>query len=138
MTNPEQYDTVLEELTRHGRSRTPTRHDFARAAFAHTVELTTLRSSGGSTSGGDIGERRTGPTEAVLAPTLHLSLERCRLMRYGENPHQVGARYRLAGTTPWWDGVIQHAGTALSYLNLFDADAAWRLVHELRPSTLPE
>ena len=25
----------------------------------------------------------------------------------------------------------QHAGTALSYLNLFDADAAWRLVHEL-------
>jgi phosphoribosylaminoimidazolecarboxamide formyltransferase/IMP cyclohydrolase len=27
--------------------------------------------------------------------------------------------------------VLQHAGTALSYLNLFDADAAWRLVHEL-------
>ncbi|MDE3139250.1 MAG: bifunctional phosphoribosylaminoimidazolecarboxamide formyltransferase/IMP cyclohydrolase, partial [Acidobacteriota bacterium] len=37
----------------------------------------------------------------------------------------------VAGTTPWWDGVLQHAGTALSYLNLFDADAAWRLVHEL-------
>jgi phosphoribosylaminoimidazolecarboxamide formyltransferase / IMP cyclohydrolase len=32
---------------------------------------------------------------------------------------------------PWWDGVTQHAGSALSYLNLFDADAAWRLVHEL-------
>jgi phosphoribosylaminoimidazolecarboxamide formyltransferase/IMP cyclohydrolase len=27
--------------------------------------------------------------------------------------------------------VVQHSGTALSYLNLFDADAAWRLVHEL-------
>ena len=44
----------------------------------------------------------------------------------------MGARYRVAGSTPWWDGVVQHAGTALSYLNFFDADAAWRLVHELR------
>src|ERR1039458_5652787 len=63
--------------------------------------------------------------------TLHLSLERANVVRYGENPHQVGARYRRSGSTPWWDGVIQHAGSALSYLNLFDADAAWRLVHEL-------
>jgi phosphoribosylaminoimidazolecarboxamide formyltransferase/IMP cyclohydrolase len=67
----------------------------------------------------------------VLPATLHLTLERAEVVRYGENPHQVGARYRVAGTTPWWDGVVQHAGTALSYLNLFDADAAWRLVHEL-------
>jgi len=29
------------------------------------------------------------------------------------------------------DGVVQHGGKELSYLNLFDADAAWRLVHEL-------
>ena len=71
------------------------------------------------------------PLDAALPPSLHLTLERAEVVRYGENPHQVGARYRAAGTTPWWDGVIQHAGTALSYLNLFDADAAWRLVHEL-------
>jgi phosphoribosylaminoimidazolecarboxamide formyltransferase / IMP cyclohydrolase len=53
------------------------------------------------------------------------------LLRYGENPHQRGARYRRAGHTTWWDQVVQHAGTALSYLNLFDTDAAWRMVHEL-------
>ena len=35
------------------------------------------------------------------------------------------------GTTSWWDGVHQHSGLALSYLNLYDADAAWRLVHDL-------
>jgi phosphoribosylaminoimidazolecarboxamide formyltransferase/IMP cyclohydrolase len=60
-----------------------------------------------------------------------VNLERAQVLRYGENPHQTGARYRVEGTTPWWDGVTQHAGSALSYLNLFDADAAWRLVHEL-------
>ncbi len=53
------------------------------------------------------------------------------MLRYGENPHQAGARYRQVGTTSWWDGVTQHGGKALSYLNLYDADAAWRLAHQL-------
>jgi phosphoribosylaminoimidazolecarboxamide formyltransferase/IMP cyclohydrolase len=52
-------------------------------------------------------------------------------LRYGENPHQQAARYRLAGTSSFWDGVRQHSGLALSYLNFYDADAAWRLVHDL-------
>ena len=30
-------------------------------------------------------------------PTLHLTLERAEVVRYGENPHQIGARYRVAG-----------------------------------------
>src|SRR5262249_56794237 len=30
-----------------------------------------------------------------------------------------------------WDCVVQRAGVALSYLSLYDADAAWRLVHDL-------
>ena len=68
---------------------------------------------------------------AVLPQTLHLTLERTGVLRYGENPHQRGARYRTAGTTSWWDSLEQHGGKELSYLNLFDGDAAWRLVHEL-------
>ena len=31
----------------------------------------------------------------------------------------------------WWDDVEQHGGMALSYLNLFDADAAWGLANDL-------
>ena len=67
----------------------------------------------------------------MLPPTLHLTLERAGVLRYGENPHQRGARYRTAGTASWWDDAQQHGGKELSYLNLFDGDAAWRLVHEL-------
>ena len=58
-------------------------------------------------------------------------MEKAADCRYGENPHQDGARYRLVGTSPWWDHVVQHEGLALSYLNFFDADAAWRIVHDL-------
>ena len=52
-------------------------------------------------------------------------------LRYGENPHQRAARYRVSGTTSWWDDVEQHGGLALSYLNFYDADAAWRLAYDL-------
>ncbi len=70
--------------------------------------------------------------EAVVLPaSLHLSMELAQELRYGENPHQLGARYRRTGAPDWWDGVVQHAGAALSYLNLFDTDAGWRLVSEL-------
>ncbi len=65
-----------------------------------------------------------------LPKTLHLSLEHAQSLRYGENPHQTGARYRETGAKSWWDEAVQHSGAALSYLNLFDAEAAWRLVHE--------
>jgi phosphoribosylaminoimidazolecarboxamide formyltransferase/IMP cyclohydrolase len=130
VTSPEQYEMVLSELKSNGALSHSTRHALARAAFAHTAayDVQIVRWLDG---GGDVGEKPNA-TDAVLPPTLHLTLERASVTRYGENPHQIGGRYRLAGTTPWWDGVEQHAGSALSYLNLFDADAAWRLVHELR------
>ena len=35
------------------------------------------------------------------------------------------------GVTSVWDRVEQHSGLALSYLNIFDADAAWNLAHDL-------
>ena len=85
----------------------------ARAAFAHTAAYD-AQIVAWLDRGGAIGEAPDG-VDATLPSTLHLTLERASVLRYGENPHQVGARYRLAGTTPWWDGVTQHAGSALSY-----------------------
>jgi phosphoribosylaminoimidazolecarboxamide formyltransferase/IMP cyclohydrolase len=68
----------------------------------------------------------------LLPPTIHLALERTEeALRYGENPHQEAARYRTIGQASWWDAVDQHSGLALSYLNLYDTESAWRLVHDL-------
>ncbi len=73
-----------------------------------------------------------GPAGDLLPPRIDLALERVGdELRYGENPHQRAARYRLVGTRSWWDDVEQHSGLALSYLNLYDADAAWTMVHDL-------
>ncbi len=129
LTSPTQYDEVLLEIVASGSLSDATRHNLARAAFAHTAAYD-AQIVQWLDRGGTIGDQPSD-VDRVIPSTLHLTLERADVVRYGENPHQIGARYRVAGTTPWWDGVIKHAGAALSYLNLFDADAAWRLVHEL-------
>jgi phosphoribosylaminoimidazolecarboxamide formyltransferase / IMP cyclohydrolase len=134
VTSPGDYPVVLEELRRAGSLSDATRRRLARAAFAHTAAydaaIVAWLDAGGPApvEGADPAEEALG---GVLAPTIHLTLERTSLLRYGENPHQRGARYRTVGTASWWDEVEQHGGKELSYLNLFDGDAAWRLVHEL-------
>ena len=134
VTSPADYPVVLAELRTSGSLSAATRRRLARAAFAHTAGydaaiVAWLDGGGpGPVEGADPDEASLG---SVLPPTLHLTLERTEVLRYGENPHQRGSRYRTAGTTSWWDSVVQHGGKELSYLNLFDGDAAWRLVHEL-------
>jgi phosphoribosylaminoimidazolecarboxamide formyltransferase/IMP cyclohydrolase len=120
--NPVEYDGILDELGAQGWLTDGTRRRLARAAFAHTAAYD-------AAIVGWLDE--TEPEPETLPPTLHLALERADVLRYGENPHQSGARYRTVGQTSMWDDVEQHSGVALSYLNLFDADAAWRLAHDL-------
>ena len=72
-----------------------------------------------------------GARADALPSSLHLALDRVQDLRYGENPHQVGARYRHTHGTGWWDGATQHGGKELSFLNLYDTEAAWRVVHAL-------
>jgi phosphoribosylaminoimidazolecarboxamide formyltransferase / IMP cyclohydrolase len=129
VTSPAQYDDVLGELTRTGKLSDATRHALAATAFAHTAAYD-AEVAAWFARGGQFGEAPSA-TDEIVPEHLHLVLDRADVTRYGENPHQIAARYRVAGTAPWWDGVTQLSGSALSYLNYFDADAAWRLVHEL-------
>lgn len=143
VTSPADYRAVLEELRANGILSAATRRRLARAAFAHTAAydaaIVEWLDAGGpmpvaELEGATEADTEAAELDAVLPQTLHLTLERAEVLRYGENPHQRGARYRTltaAAQASWWDAMVQHGGTPLSYLNLFDGDAAWRLVHEL-------
>jgi phosphoribosylaminoimidazolecarboxamide formyltransferase/IMP cyclohydrolase len=140
VTSPADYPVVLEELRASGSLSAATRRRLARAAFAHTAAydaaIVAWLDGGGpkpvdELAGATEADREEAELSALLPPTLHLTLERTEVLRYGENPHQRGSRYRVAGSSSWWDSMEQHGGSALSYLNIFDGDAAWRLVHEL-------
>ncbi|HUP86448.1 MAG TPA: bifunctional phosphoribosylaminoimidazolecarboxamide formyltransferase/IMP cyclohydrolase [Acidimicrobiales bacterium] len=120
VVEPSEYGPVLDELRREGGLNDATRRRLARAAFAHTAAYDAA-----------IVTWLDGDDER-LPDTIHLALERTEdKLRYGENPHQQGARYRTVGRTSWWDSIEQFSGLALSYLNLYDTEAAWQLVHDL-------
>jgi len=132
VVDPGEYPAVLEELRRDGSLGPASRRRLARSAFAHTAAyeqaIVSWFDKGDTAIGGHASDdHAAGP----LPPTMELSLERAQELRYGENPHQQAARYRVTGLTSFWDDVVQHGGMALSYLNIFDADAAWALVHDL-------
>jgi phosphoribosylaminoimidazolecarboxamide formyltransferase/IMP cyclohydrolase len=119
VTSPAQYGAVLAELRTGGALSEETRRALALEAFASTAAYDAA-----------IVEWLSGDDD--LPRHLVLPLERTdEQLRYGENPHQHAARYRLRGTTSWWDGIVQHGGLALSYLNYYDTEAAWQLAHDL-------
>ncbi|MEX2294476.1 MAG: bifunctional phosphoribosylaminoimidazolecarboxamide formyltransferase/IMP cyclohydrolase [Acidimicrobiales bacterium] len=124
LTHPSDYQLVIDELKAGGVLSDATKRALARKAFAHTAAYDASIVSWFDDVAGE-----------TLPLTLHLALERVQDLRYGENPHQTGARYREVGSTSWWDNVEQHGGMALSYLNLFDADAAWGLANDLAAIT---
>lgn len=60
-----------------------------------------------------------------------LNLRRTRELRYGENPHQPGAFYVAEGTETGWAQAQWLGSEEPSYLNIFDADGAQRLLERL-------
>lgn len=145
VVDPSRYRSVLDELRSEGWLSDASRTSLARDAFAHTAAYDTAildwfddlagdEPAGDEPAGDDPNSAPALGAEA-LPDTLDLSAERAAVLRYGENPHQAGARYRLG--PGWWDSAVQHGGKEMSYLNVFDAEAAWQLVHRLGSANVP-
>ena len=124
VVDPDDYPVVADELGQ-GDLSSETRRRLARKAFAHTAAYDSAIVSWLD----DTDE--ASDADDPLPDSIHLAADRVQDLRYGENPHQVGARFRFAGQQSWWDDAVQHNGKALSYLNLLDTEAAWQLVHSL-------
>ncbi len=114
IVDPTDYGVVLDELRADGTISVATKRRLARDAFARIAAYDA--------------QIAAWFDDAVLPDTMHLSLSKAQSLRYGENPHQSGARYRVEGRSSWWDDAVQLGGKEMSYLNLFDTEAAWRLV----------
>jgi phosphoribosylaminoimidazolecarboxamide formyltransferase / IMP cyclohydrolase len=140
VVDPADYGAVLDELQATGALSDATRRSLARTAFARTAAYDAAivhwfdHADHADEAGAEAVEHAAAAAE--LPDSVHLAFRREPLaLRYGENPHQRAALYRAevgtGGADPWWASMTQHGGLALSYLNLYDADAAWLLVHDL-------
>src|SRR5579862_582616 len=124
VVDPTDYAALLEELTANAAHTTlALRSRLAAKAFAHTARYDTMVAS-------YLAERHPVATER-FPKTLPLVFDKVQDLRYGENPHQHAAFYRLpasSGTSVASAKVLQ--GKDLSYNNIADTDAAVECVRQ--------
>jgi phosphoribosylaminoimidazolecarboxamide formyltransferase/IMP cyclohydrolase len=109
------------------------RRQLAAKAFQHVAAYDTMI-AGYLREGG----RRKEEEGSVFPAELTVGLKRLAETRYGENPHQRGAVYLdpTPGRMPGIADAKQLHGLAMSYLNYFDADAAWRCATDFAEPTV--
>ncbi len=122
VTSPEQYDKVIEQMQNNGGAvSTELRSDFARIAFGLTASYDAA-----------IAKYLNGRACLEYPEKVSISLARDRHLRYGENPHQSAAFYKLAssGETSVSGARLLEGGTGISFNNILDTNAAFELVKE--------
>ena len=130
VTDPGDYAALAKELGEKGDFSLATRLDLARKAFAATARYDGMITT--ELERLSVADGKVGLSERPQLPArLNFSLARHSTMRYGENPHQQAALYVPAGQKAFGlAGAQQLQGKELSYNNLVDLDAAWRLAQE--------
>ncbi|MEM1688885.1 MAG: bifunctional phosphoribosylaminoimidazolecarboxamide formyltransferase/IMP cyclohydrolase [Candidatus Hadarchaeales archaeon] len=121
IVDPEDYPKILEEIRNTGELSEKTREMLAVKAFLHTARYDAIISNylGSVFEYGDFPE------------IFNLSYRKIAMLRYGENPHQRGVLYS-DGSKKGIANAEFLQGKELSYNNLLDAEAGWKLVNEFK------
>ncbi|GHU61428.1 bifunctional purine biosynthesis protein PurH [Clostridia bacterium] len=123
--DPIDYEFVLNELRAKGDTCLETKKKLSAKVFRYTAQYDAL-----------IAQYLTENIGEQFPEKITLSYNKQQSLRYGENPHQEAAFYRepiLRANTI--SVAKQLHGKALSYNNLRDADAAFKLVGEFTEPT---
>ncbi len=114
IVDPSDYNLVLEKLQSDDHEF---RQQLAFKAFAHTSSYDAAISQ-------YLADNQLLPAEKPL------ELTRVSTLRYGENPHQQAALYRLGNSSGAVLDAKVLAGKEMGFNNYSDSDAAWMLVSE--------
>jgi phosphoribosylaminoimidazolecarboxamide formyltransferase/IMP cyclohydrolase len=132
VVDPADYALLLEQLDLPGGIDAATRLYLAQKAFRHTARYEAAIAGYFA----QVESRESGYAVAESDDTfpyrLQLSFEKVQDLRYGENPHQRAAFYSDLGSTLYSVAAARKLqGKELSFNNILDLDAAWRLCTEL-------
>ena len=120
LVNPEDYAPVMQEWRETAGVSLATRQHLATIAFQYIASYDAAIAAYLVQQSAQSEQKERFPAE------LNVSLQRIQSLRYGENPHQQAAFYRLKGNTaaPSVAGAEILHGKELSFNNLLDLDAA--------------
>ncbi len=119
VTTPSDYPAITKELQQAGgKLSAGTLRRLAARAYAHTAAYDTAIANW------------MQQEDATTPDTLLLAADKVQDLRYGENPHQSAAFYRLSDTRGTVTGCRQLQGKELSFNNIADTDAALECVKQ--------
>lgn len=116
LTNPDQYQDFLSELTNKGAISFKSRRSLAKSAFEHTADYDA-----------SISNYFNQIEEIALPEQLTISNPKSADLRYGENPHQTASVY---GDQKSFIDCFH--GKELSYNNYLDIDSALNLMADFK------
>lgn len=122
VTSPCQYDKVIVEMrSNDGAVSEDLRKDCARIAFGLT-----------SSYDAAISKYLNSKAEIAYPERVSIALSKESDLRYGENPHQSAAFYKLpaSGEVSVGSAKLLGGGVGISFNNLLDVNAAFELVKE--------
>lgn len=127
VTDPADYELVVEELKTYGKTSYGTRYDLATKVFKHTSAYDTLIA----------GYLRKESGKDAFPESLTMTFEKVQDLRYGENPHQKAAFYKVFGMEKGSlvEGEQLH-GKDLSFNNINDTNGALALLKEYDEPTV--
>ncbi|MFL5733074.1 MAG: bifunctional phosphoribosylaminoimidazolecarboxamide formyltransferase/IMP cyclohydrolase, partial [Chloroflexia bacterium] len=137
LSDPADYEPVLQEWREQGQVSQETRKRLAAKAFRHVSGYDALI---GDFLGGPEADKSPAPSsQSPITHQITLNLSVVQPLRYGENPHQVASLYRddlpVNGAT-LVGSLKQLHGEELSYNNLLDVDGALALVRDYAMPTV--
>lgn len=121
VTDVKDYDLVLDELKNNKETTFLTRQKLAAKAFNHTASYDSVISS-----------YLNGEILEEFPDELSISFEKVQNLRYGENPHQKAAFYKMVKTGYCIANSTQLHGKELSYNNIQDANATIEILKEFK------
>jgi len=122
VTSADQYPRVIEQMrSNNGAVSGKLREELARAAFSLTAAYDAA-----------IAKYLNAQAGVEFPNRVSIALTKEMALRYGENPHQTAAMYKLPRSqeASVSNGRLLQAETEISFNNLLDSDAAFELVKE--------
>ena len=111
------YSAITDEMQSKGEISFETRKQLSSKAFGHTAQYDTII--------------HNYLKDENLSKYFSITFEKHSNMRYGENPHQSAASYKIPGNNdPNILNAEIHQGKQLSYNNIMDADGALACLRE--------
>jgi phosphoribosylaminoimidazolecarboxamide formyltransferase/IMP cyclohydrolase len=122
VVDPNDYGEIASGIENHGEVPEKRRRELALKAFART-----------SSYDAAISRYLSNITKDDLFPDfLEMRFEKAYPLRYGENPSQQAAAYRILGRTSIFESRIYEGSKTMSYNNFLDASSAFSLIREFK------